>query len=307
MRFGVILAFPRSGGTLLRRILDQHPDVSCPAEPWLTTACARFLDEVATDTVPVGVRAGLGFAGIEEAEIYDALRNLIFGFHSRMAKGKPVWVEKSGFDLFHLAELADLLRGHAKFVALVRHPPDVITSNLDLAQKMGRFLPEMQPWLSRYPAPVEALAAAWADRTTALLDFADANPDASHLLRYEDMVAGPEAALGGVCDLLGVARMDGAQLAQAVAAPARIGLGDWKTLVESGISAGSVGRWQKAMSRRVAGPLMAHLRAPMERLGYAPLPVPRTLTRAEAVKQFGAAARLAVAQAAAASAVKPSE
>ena len=71
-------------------MLDQHPEISCRPEPWLTTACARFPDEVPTDTVPVGVRAGLGFAGIPEAEVYAALRGLIFGFHARMAQGKPV-------------------------------------------------------------------------------------------------------------------------------------------------------------------------------------------------------------------------
>lgn len=297
MTFGLVLAFPRSGGTLLRRVLDQHPQVSCPAEPWLTTACARFLEEVPTETVPVGVRAGLGFAGIGEGQVYEALRGLIFGFHGQMAQGKTVWVEKSGFDLFHLTELADLLAGHARFVGLVRHPLDVIVSNLDLAARMGRFMPEMASWLARHPAPVEALAAAWADRTLALLDFVEAQAGAAHLIRYEDMVAAPDATLGGVFDLLGVARLDGAALTAAVAAPARIGLGDWKAQGAEGFSAGSVGRWPKALSRRAAGALMEHLRVPMERLGYAPLPVPRRLTRADAIKQFGAAARLSLAQA----------
>ena len=189
-------------------------------------------------------------------------------------------------------------------MALVRHPLDVIVSNLDLAQEMGRFMPEMQPWLSRYPAPVEALAAAWAERTTALLDFAEANREATHLVRYEDLVAGPKAALSGVCDLLGVARMGGAEVVEAATAPARVGLGDWKTHAEGGFSASSVGRWQRVMSRRSAGALMAHLRQPMERLGFAPVPVPRALTREAAVKQFGAAARLAVAQSAAQAAVQ---
>lgn len=291
-RFGLVLAFPRSGGTLLRRVLDQHPEVSSPAEPWLTTACARFLHESPSDTVPIGVRSGLGFAGIAEAEVYAALRGVLFGFHAKMAAGKPVWVEKSGFDLFHLEALSDLLAGHARFIGLVRHPLDVITSNLDLAQKMGRFLPEMQPWLTRYPAPVEALAAAWADRVTALLDVVEGNA-AACLIRYEDLVADPVATLDKVCDLLGVARQDAGAWSAAVAAPGRVGLGDWKAAGAAGFSPASVGRWQRSLSRRVAGGLMAHLRAPMERLGYAPLPVPRKPTRDEALRQFSAAARLA--------------
>jgi hypothetical protein len=128
----------------------------------------------------------------------------------------------------------------------------------------------------------------------ALADFVDGHPDAC-LIRYEDLVAGPEATLAPVYDLLGVARQDSGQIDAALAAPARIGLGDWKTWAEPGFSQGSVGRWQKVLSRRAAGGLMGHLAAPMARFGYAALPVPKPPTRSEALRQFGAAARLAAA------------
>ena len=291
-RFGIVVGFPRSGGTLLRRILDQHPDISCPPEPWLTTACARFLEDVPSEAIPIGVRTGLGFSGISEADVTSALRDLLFRFHGQMAGGKPVWVEKSGFDVFHLQALNDLLAGHGKFICMLRHPLDVIASNLDLAQRMGRFLPEMQPYLTRHNAPIEALAEAWADRTEALLDFVAGRDDAV-LYRFEDLLAHPEATLDPIFDLLGVARMKLAQVAAALAAPTRPGLGDWKTLGEAGLSAAPVGRWQKVISRRVAGQLMARLAPVMRRAGYEPAPVPRLPTRSEAIRQFGAAARLA--------------
>ena len=280
------------GGTLLRRILDQHPDISCPPEPWLTTACARFLQDVPTDTIPIGVRAGLGFSGIAEAEVTAALREVLFRFHGQMADGKPVWVEKSGFDVFHLQTLAELLAGHGKFICMLRHPLDVIASNLDLAQRMGRFLPEMQPWLTRFASPVEALAEAWADRTVAMLDFVAGRED-TVLYRFEDLLAHPEATLDPIFDLLGVARMKLADVAAALSAPTRPGLGDWKTLGEAGLNPAPVGRWQKVISRRVAGGLMARLAPVMRRAGYEPLPVPNMPSRAEAIRQFGAAARLA--------------
>lgn len=291
-RFGLVLGFPRSGGTLLRRILDQHADVSCPPEPWLTTACAKFLADVPTDAISIGVRTGLGFSGVAEAEVSAALRELLFRFHARIAGGKPVWIEKSGFDLFHLDVLAELLTGHAKFICMVRHPLDVIASNLDLAQRMGRYLPEMQPWITRFAAPVEALAEAWADRTTAMLDFAAGRAD-TVLYRFEDLLAHPEATLDPIFDQLGVARMKLAEVAAALAAQTRPGLGDWKTLGETGLNPAPVGRWQKVMSRRVAGGLMARLAPVMQRAGYEVLPVPRSPSREEAIRQFGAAARLA--------------
>ena len=46
-------------------------------------------------------------------------------------------------------------------------------------------------------------------------------------------------------------------------------------------------------SRRTAGALMARLGPVMQRAGYDPVPVPRQTSRADAIKQFGAAARLA--------------
>ncbi len=291
-RFGLVLGFPRSGGTLLRRILDQHPEVSCPPEPWLTTACARFLADVPTDAIPIGVRTGLGFSGVAEEEISAALREVLFRFHSQIAGGKPVWVEKSGFDLFHLDVLAAFLTGHATFICMVRHPLDVIASNLELAQRMGRFLPEMQPWLTRCAAPVEALAEAWADRTTAMLDFAAGRGD-TVLYRFEDLLTHPVATLDPILDRLGVARMTLAAVSAALVAPTRPGLGDWKTLGEAGLNPAPVGRWQKVISRRVAGGLMARLGPVMIRAGYEALPVLRVPNRQEAIKQFGAAARLA--------------
>jgi protein-tyrosine sulfotransferase len=291
-RFGLVLGFPRSGGTLLRRILDQHPDVSCPPEPWLTTAAARFLADTPSEGIALGVRTGVGFSGIAEAEVTAALRALIHGFHARMAGGKPVWVEKSGFDVFHLTELTDLFAGHAKMICMLRHPLDAIASNLDLSHQMGRFPAEMQPYLARFPAPVEALAQAWADTTEALLTFAGGREDAV-IYRFEDLLSDPETTMSRIFGLLGVAPMTLDQINAAVAAPSRPGLGDWKTYGEPKLNPAPVGRWQKAISRRTAGALMARLGPVMIRAGYDPVPVPRVPSRAEAIKQFGAAARLA--------------
>lgn len=292
LRFGLVLGFPRSGGTVLRRVLDQHPDISCPPEPWLTTASARFLADMPTESVPLGVRTGVGFSGISEGEVTAALRDLIFGFHAKMAGGKPVWVEKSGFDVFHLRELADLFSGHAKFICMVRHPLDVIASNLDLARQMGRFPAEMQPYLARFAAPIEALAEAWADTTEALLDFAQERED-TVVYRFEDLLIAPVETLDRLYDLLGVARQSLDQIDAAVSAPARPGLGDWKTYAEPKLNPAPIGRWQKAMSRRVAGALMARLGPVMVRAGYDPVTVPRVPSRADAIKHYAVAARMA--------------
>ena len=43
--FVVLLGFPRSGTTLLSRLLDAHPEISCPPETHLLSAASRFLSE----------------------------------------------------------------------------------------------------------------------------------------------------------------------------------------------------------------------------------------------------------------------
>jgi len=53
----IVIGCPRSGTTLLRRLLDAHPNIAAPGETYLFTACARFLrSERAVDGMDVGVR-----------------------------------------------------------------------------------------------------------------------------------------------------------------------------------------------------------------------------------------------------------
>jgi len=290
--FALVLGFPRSGTTLLRRILDAHPQISCPPETWATTACARFLQDIVVDGPPIGVRTGLGFLGIAEQEIHADLRALTEKYHRRVAGGKPVMVEKSGFDLFHLTELTELYSGHARFIAVVRHPLDTIASNLDLASRLGRFLPELQPFLSAHPAPVEALAAAWVDRTEAQLALVASEGPAACLYRYEDMIAAPAATLAPVFALLGTDALDNDQIAAALQSAPRRGLGDWKTYATSGATGSPVGRWTKTLSKQAVGQIVPRLAPLMERLGYEVPRMPKRGTRAQSIKQFEIATRL---------------
>lgn len=291
--FGMIVGFPRSGTTLLRLILDGHADISCPPEPWLTTACARFLSETEVDGPAIGVRTGLGFSGIDEEDIYDALRQLTFGMHARMASEAKIHVEKSGFDIFHTETLTEVFANHGFLIAVVRHPLDTIASNITLATRLGRYLPELDPFLANHNTPAEALAAAWADRMAALERAVERFGDAAILIKYEDLVADPSTTLAPVLSLLGASPMTDTQINEVLSAPPRIGLGDWKAQGQTDVINASSGTWKKVLSRSLISrihPLIAPL---AEQYGYDLPRAGKTPDRRAAMRQVELAARMA--------------
>jgi len=94
----VVLGTPRSGTTLLRRLLDAHPNIACPPETYVLSAAARFLHaERFSSGLEIGVLFGLGYAGFEESDVLERLRRFAFSFFEDHAKaqGKTRWAEKT--------------------------------------------------------------------------------------------------------------------------------------------------------------------------------------------------------------------
>ncbi len=282
-----ILGFPRSGTTLLSRLLDTMPMVSSPPETHLLSAAGRFLAEARdVDGPPIGVLSGLAFSGIEEEEVYAPLREMIFAHHRRMAGDKPLWVEKTGTDIFYLEQLEPLLAGHMRFICMVRHPLDVIASVQDLNAAMGAMLPELRPYAAIHGNPHIAAAHAWAEATSRLLDFAERRPESCHLLRYEDLVADPAATLGALTAFMGVEPDLEAALAAAFGSEARIGLGDFRIHETGQVEASRSNSWRKRIPLGTAARALPVLAPVMERLGT-PLPkLPRPSSRADSIRQF---------------------
>ncbi len=292
--FVVVLGFPRSGTTLLARLLDAHPEISCPPETHLLTAASRFLSEqTAVEGPPIGVLSGLAFVGIPAEDVIAPLRDLVLGFHNRIAAGAPVCVEKTGNDIFHLETIEVLLHGHARFIALTRNPLDVIASNLDLDAEMGAQLSDLAAATARYPDRFEGLARAWVDRAAALEGFAARRGDAVFRLRYEDLVAAPGETLSGLLAWIGVADGDGARLADvAFSMQPRIGLGDFRVNQTRGIRPPEPNAWRKRLPRAAQARIVPILAPMMQAQGYEVPKVPRLPSRDDAVRQFAMAASM---------------
>lgn len=264
----VVLGTPRSGTTLLRRLLDAHPNIACPPETYVLSGAARFLHEESfAQGLKIGALVGLSYAGFEDAEVLARLRRFAFGFFEEHAAkaGKARWAEKTAFDAFHVRAIRRLCRGHVKFICLHRHGLDVAASLGELAEKTGGYVEELHRYITRYPQPLEAFAHAWVDTANAIEDLADEEDDALSI-RYERLTEDPQGVLEEVLAFVGEPHEDGL-VERALGSSENVGFGDWKTYARSKVDTRSVARWKSlpAASQKM---LAAVCNPTLERLGY---------------------------------------
>lgn len=208
----------RSGNTLLRLMLDAHPELAIPPEtdfiPELAARCAEagdpraeFVDAVTghwrfTD---LGVDAGelaRRAAALDPFDVGAGLRALYGQYAEKF--GKPRFGDKTPYYLDHM-QLIERLLPEARFVHVIRDGRDVAVSIRPL-------------WFG--PSSVRA-AARWWREGIERARAASASLRCYMELRYEDLVLETEAALRRVCDFVELP-WDPAMLAYHERAPERI-------------------------------------------------------------------------------------
>ncbi len=197
-----VLSCNRAGSTLLRFILDTHPEIYCPPELFLGQAAHSM------GTFLSGLE---GWDSFQETAgkflVAEAVRRPLRAFlDGRLAayaagQGKRLWCEKTPNNVYHL-KLLDTLYPEAKYVCLHRHGLDVVAS----AMRMAGRIPAIQR--SIYQNAGHALTGTirwWCEMTREVLDFEREHPGRCLRIRYEDMVADPGPTLAPVFSFLGVA------------------------------------------------------------------------------------------------------
>ena len=241
----LLLGCPRSGTTLLRRLLGNHSSIASPGETGLFRGAANFLKKDTTGVgVELGVLSGLGHIGVNENQIKSRLIDFVFAFLDEYTQkaGKKRWLEKDAFNAFSLPEIEDIFADRVRYICLVRHGLDVAVSLDEFSQKSRTYVSELHNYIQRSANPLEAFATAWVDVSSNLRNLLQSQGDNAILVKYEDLVADPDAELERILHFLSEPAEDG-MIENALSDSESIGLSDWKSYARGSIDTESIGRW----------------------------------------------------------------
>lgn len=207
-----VLSPARSGSTLLRFILDSHPDIACPPETNVGLAC-RYL--VNTWRVLESGRRRHEATAIPDYILTATRAAVDAAFdHYLKGEGKSRWCDKTPNSCLD-ARLLSRLYPEAKFICLYRHCMDVIASGVEARpwgdgpqDRQAGF--ESDSFTAQYPGnTVAAGGAYWLSTVQQIMAFEESEPERCHRVRYEDMVTAPEEITAGIFSFLGVAQVPG--------------------------------------------------------------------------------------------------
>ncbi len=126
-----------------------------------------------------------------------------------------------------------------------------------------------EPYAAESPGnAVQALARFWSDHTAAILAAEEQFADRCHRVRYEDLVADPEAVADGIFRFIGVPPVQGISTACFAPERERLGPADYKIWHTSRITAGSVGRGWSLPAALITPPVTKTVNELADKLGY---------------------------------------
>ncbi len=205
-----ILCSVRSGSTLLRVLLNGHPDLHAPHELHLRRV--KVVEETRLAS------AAMRESGLARSELDHLLWDRILHRHLELT-GKARIVEKTPSNVLMWRRLAQCWPD-AMFVFLIRHPWSIATSWQEANKHKG--LPAEKPLASvlKYLAALDEARRALPGLT----------------VRYEDLVADPARETRRICEYVGVQWVpDMVDYGRHDHGRFKRGLGDWSPKIRSGV------------------------------------------------------------------------
>ncbi|MEM8504568.1 MAG: sulfotransferase [Cyanobacteria bacterium P01_D01_bin.1] len=196
----------RSGTTLLQSLLASHPEVASFPE-------SNFFNHLFPHSEPKRKRLGIisrrakptlvaflkesGYEGDRLSPLALFPWQLTAYFSKTLdqitaQKTKTTWIEKTPSHLYHLDYITQHI-DRPKFIHIIRTGKDTVASLYDVRRKYPRR------WANEPPS-IEMAVERWIKDVSISLRCADL-PN-HFLLRYEDLVANPQATLTALCEFM---------------------------------------------------------------------------------------------------------
>lgn len=242
-----VTSLPRSGSTLLQKMLSVSPDVASSAEPWIMLPFWGMRQPGAGrsvyfhHTAANAINDFVGNITDGEAAWARAVGNFARPLYEAAAAGKPVFLDKT--PRYYL--LLPLLRRalpEAPVVVLLRNPLAVLASICETFNR-GRFI-WFEYWLD------------WIEGHRCLARAVREGGSTQTVVHYEDVVTAPSEVLPALCDHIGIRYSD--DMVSAYRSSELKGrMGDPTGVHRyTSVSSASVDKWQEffdsAYRRRVA-------------------------------------------------------
>ncbi|MCP4035691.1 MAG: sulfotransferase [bacterium] len=248
-RLVFLIGPPRSGSTLLTRMMGAHPKIHAPAEPHLLTPLAHLGYYESVEKAPydpviarAAIREVVADLPMGEADYLDSLRAYTDALYEKLLAptGRELLLDKTpAYSL--ILDFAAKLYPKAKFVVLTRHPLAIwssfVSSFFDGDHEVAH---NHNPLIERY--------------VPAIARFLRERPVDLHHVGYEQLVSDPEAHMESLCAYLGIDYEPGMVNygdQPASTGPAARGLGDpMKVEKESRPTTASLAKWAKDLTGR---------------------------------------------------------
>lgn len=240
-----VVTLARSGSTLLRYLLDTHPDVVCPSELDLADLLHHTADTWNRTLEGMGEREQVEAVGpppYYAPEACDRARETVVALMERCARtaGATVFCDKSITTIDHLSVVSRCLPD-ASFIFLYRYPLDMIASGIE-ASRWGYNAYGFSPYVSANPGNfVAALGHYWADRTSKMLEFERACPSPHTRIYYERLCDDPAGTMDHLAAFLGL-DLDPGLVERSLKTKHGRGRSDYKIDFSGEISPSSIGR-----------------------------------------------------------------
>lgn len=196
----LILSGPRTGSTVLRYILDSHPDICCPPE-------LRFGPLVELLSAAVELTASV--AAIETSEVREQshfmvvrriLEDVMRPYCLRRQKRR--WCEKTPINVDALNAIWTTFPD-AHYICLHRHALDMVKSCVELWGKNPDHV-TLPQGIRREDELVGVYVDRWCTITERLLAFETSYKHRSLRVRYEDLVTDADREVERISAFLGV-------------------------------------------------------------------------------------------------------